>query len=142
MHTNSSRSLRAGARLRTVGSIAAALGLLLGVSACSSEPADVCSLSSELSSEQGSKKSGAVVAESRKIASKIESVKPPEEIKAEWELVADYFAQMSDKLEGVADDDVDGFTKAAIEVGQDLDGEAMNSASKKVSTYVDDHCEG
>lgn len=142
MRTNSSRSSRAGARFRTVGSVAAALGLLFTASACSSEPTDVCSLSSELSSEQGSKSSGAVVAESRKIASKIDSVKPPEEIKDEWSLVADYFTQMADKLEGVADDDVDSFTAAVIEVGEDLDPEAMNSASKKVSTYVEDHCEG
>lgn len=142
MHTSSSLPSRAGTRLRTVGSIAAAVGLEFGISACSAEPADVCSLSSELSDEQDSGNSGAGVAESRKIASKIESVKPPQEIQDEWEMVAAYFTQMADKLDGVADDDVDGFTQAAFEVGQDLDPEAMNSASKRVSEYVENSCEG
>lgn len=141
MHTNPSRPTRAGARLRTVSAVAVAFGLILGVSACSSEEEpDICSLSSELSNNADAP--NAVVADARRTATKIKSITPPDEIKAEWAVLADYFVKIADKLNGAADDDKDAFTAASIEVGDSVDPEAMGKASKKVTEYVDANCEG
>ncbi len=141
MHTNPSLLTRVSACLKTVGSIGVALGLVFGVSACSSdEEPDICSLSSELANADGSSKN--VVADSRKIATKVNAVEAPAEIKDEWAVVVDYHSTLADKLDGAADDDQDAYTNAVIELGDTLDADEMNQASKKVTEYVDNNCGG
>ncbi len=138
MYPKSARPSRLSVRLRTVGSIGVALGLVFGMSACSSdEEPDICTLSSELSSDANSKN---IVAQTRRAATKMKNVEPPAEIEAEWKMFSDYFTAMAKELEGVPDDDREAYNAAEIKVGDALDGKEMSKASRKVTDYVDKNC--
>lgn len=125
--------------MRSAGATVAALGLIFGLGACSSD-SDVkkfCQDGAALSEQDFPEDPEGL----SKMADKVGEISAPDEIKDDWSVLQSTIRQMADGVSGIDEDDPEQAAKVYQDLAENVDMERFNEAGKAVGEYVDEHCE-